>query len=54
MLDRMENEWKVYDLVVAGISFVSNYRSQFARLIRESSYEGLVRRRWEKLADKRP
>jgi phospholipid transport system substrate-binding protein len=54
MLDRMENEWKVYDLVVAGISFVSNYRSQFARLIRESSYEGLVRRLREKLADKRP
>jgi phospholipid transport system substrate-binding protein len=54
MLDRMENEWEVYDLVVAGISFVSNYRSQFARLIRESSYGGLVRRLREKLADKRP
>jgi len=54
MLAWVDNEWKVYDLVVDGISFVSNYRSQFARLIRESSYEGLVRRLREKLADKRP
>lgn len=44
---------KVYDLVIAGISFVSNYRAQFSRLIRESSYEGLVRRIAEKLPDKK-
>lgn len=54
LLQRVGGEWKVYDIVIAGISFVSNYRAQFARLIRESSYEGLVRRLREKLADKRP
>ena len=53
MLDRTENEWKVYDLVVDGISFDSNYRSQFTRLIRLEFYEGLVRRIKEKLADKK-
>jgi hypothetical protein len=44
---------KVYDLVIAGISFGSNYRAQFSRLIRESSYEGLVHRIAEKLPDKK-
>jgi len=42
LLHRVGGEWKVYDLVVAGIGFVSNYRSQFSRLIRQSSYDGLL------------
>ncbi|MGH7770371.1 MAG: MlaC/ttg2D family ABC transporter substrate-binding protein [Candidatus Binatia bacterium] len=53
LLHRIGGEWKVYDLVVAGISFVSNYRSQFSRLIRQSSYEGLLRVMREKLEDKK-
>ena len=34
----------VYDVVIEGVSLVSNYRSQFRRVIRESSYSDLVRR----------
>jgi phospholipid transport system substrate-binding protein len=34
--------WKVYDLVVDGVSFISNYRSQFDRVISGSSYASLV------------
>ena len=34
--------WRVYDLSIDGISLVSNYRSQFNKIIRTSSYEGLV------------
>ena len=34
--------WKVYDLRIEGISLVSNYRSQFSRIIRTTSYEELV------------
>ena len=41
-------EWRVYDIVVDGISMVSNYRAQFTKIIRTSSYEGLV----EKLQNK--
>ncbi|HEY2989968.1 MAG TPA: ABC transporter substrate-binding protein [Candidatus Binatia bacterium] len=52
LLNRTKDEWKVYDLVVNGISFDDNYRAQFARVIRQSSYEGLVQRLKEKLADK--
>jgi phospholipid transport system substrate-binding protein len=38
------DRWKVYDLRIEGISLVSNYRSQFSRIIRTSSYEDLVTR----------
>jgi len=36
--------WMVYDVVIEGVSLVSNYRSQFSQVIRESSYSGLVQR----------
>ena len=36
--------WMVYDVVIEGVSLVSNYRSQFSRIITESSYPELVRR----------
>jgi phospholipid transport system substrate-binding protein len=42
-LHSVNNEWKVYDLVIEDISVVNNYRSQFARVIARSSYEDLVR-----------
>jgi phospholipid transport system substrate-binding protein len=41
-------EWRVYDIVVDGISMVHNYRGQFTKIIRTSSYEDLV----EKLKSK--
>jgi len=44
----VNGEWKVYDVVVENISLVNNYRSQFNRIITNSSYEELVRRMKEK------
>jgi len=41
-------EWRVYDVVVENISMVNNYRSQFNRVIANSSYEELMRRLKEK------
>ncbi len=38
------NEWQVYDIVVDGISMVSNYRAQFTKIIRSSSYDDLVKK----------
>ena len=40
--------WKIYDVVVEDISLVNNYRSQFNRIVANSSYEELVRRMKEK------
>ena len=43
-LHQAGGDWKVYDVVVENISLVSNYRSQFNRVIAQSSYDELVRR----------
>ena len=40
----VSNEWKVYDVVAENISLVNNYRSQFNRVISNTSYEELLRR----------
>jgi phospholipid transport system substrate-binding protein len=39
-----DQRWSVYDVVVDGISLGQNYRAQFDRIIRSSSYEELLRR----------
>ncbi|MCP9463828.1 MAG: ABC transporter substrate-binding protein [Nitrospira sp.] len=36
------NEWRVYDVVIDGVSLVNNYRGQFAKIIKTSSYDSLV------------
>jgi phospholipid transport system substrate-binding protein len=42
-LHSVDNEWKVYDLVIENISLVNNYRSQFDRVITRCSSEELIR-----------
>src|SRR4030095_1106540 len=37
-----DDRWRVYDLTVDGISLVANYRAQFNKIIRTSSYATLV------------
>lgn len=46
-----DGKWWVYDVVIEGVSLVSNYRSQFGRIIRHSSYQELVRRMEAKLKE---
>ena len=43
-------DWKAYDVVVDGLSLVLNYRGQFTAILRSSSYEHLVQRLREKIA----
>lgn len=43
--------WMVYDVAVQGVSFVANYRGQFDKIIRASSYQALVRELKNKSAD---
>lgn len=38
------DQWKVYDIVIEGVSLVSNYRSQFNKIIRKDSYSELVKK----------
>lgn len=50
MLNTSEH-WRVYDLSIDGISLVANYRTQFNRVIRISSYADLVTRLTSHQAD---
>jgi phospholipid transport system substrate-binding protein len=36
------SDWRVYDVVVDGVSLVNNYRGQFSKILRTSSYPELV------------
>ncbi len=38
------NRWMVYDVIIEGVSLVSNYRAQFDRIIRTSSIADLLKR----------
>jgi phospholipid transport system substrate-binding protein len=39
-----EGRWHAYDLIADGVSLVKNYRSQFQKVIRDSSYKELVKK----------
>jgi len=43
-LHKVTGGWKIYDVLVEGISLVNNYRSQFDRIISSSSYNELVQK----------
>jgi phospholipid transport system substrate-binding protein len=46
-------DWKVYDLVIENISLMNNYRSQFNRILTNSTYDELISKIRAKLSDKR-
>ena len=39
----VEENWKVYDVIIDDVSLIDNYRAQFHRVIAHSSFEGLIR-----------
>ncbi len=43
-LHKTPEGWRVYDVVIEGVSLVSNYRTQFRRIIRKGSYTELLKR----------
>jgi phospholipid transport system substrate-binding protein len=43
-LHRTGDRWKVYDVLIDGVSFVSTYRSEFNRIIQRHSWAELVDR----------
>jgi phospholipid transport system substrate-binding protein len=48
---KVNAEWMVYDVVIEGVSLVNNYRTQFNKIIGQSSYEDLVQKMKAKLAE---
>jgi phospholipid transport system substrate-binding protein len=50
-LHRKNDQWRVYDVVIEGVSLVKNYRTQFSQVIRSKSYDELVRKLRKKKED---
>jgi phospholipid transport system substrate-binding protein len=44
LLLQRNGTWKVYDVVTEGASMITNYRAQFAQVIRQESYDDLLKR----------
>jgi phospholipid transport system substrate-binding protein len=53
MLQRA-GDWRVYDIVVDGISLVHSYREQFTKIIRTYSYEELLAKLRKKTGEIKP
>lgn len=55
-MEKTGSGWKVYDVMVGGVSLVANYRTEFASTVRQSGIEGLLKNLQAKnrsLADKK-
>lgn len=53
-LYKKDGQWKAYDVVIENIGLVSNYRSEFAGIIRKEKMEGLLKRLREKQVGSAP
>ena len=41
-LGSQSDQWLIYDVVIDGTSVIGSYKAQFARIIRDDSYAGLI------------
>ena len=51
MFTRGNDEWKIYDLVIEGVSLIGNYRSQFKQILEKNSFEVLLDKLKKKNSD---
>jgi len=43
-MEKTADGWKIYDIVIDGVSLVATYRSQFAQVVRNGGIDGLIAR----------
>ncbi len=43
-LAQEDNAWKVYDIVIEGVSLVTNYRGQFSQEVRQNGLDSLIKK----------
>jgi len=48
----MDNNWRIYDTVIEGVSMIKNYRDQFDEIINRSSYAGLIKEIQSRVSEK--
>ncbi len=42
-MEKTGSGWKVYDVMVGGVSLVANYRTEFANTVRSAGIDGLIK-----------
>src|SRR5688572_4967353 len=42
-MEKTASGWKVYDVMVGGVSLVANYRTEFSNTVRNSGIDGLIK-----------
>jgi len=42
-MEKTPSGWKVYDVMVGGVSLVANYRTEFNNVVRDSGIDGLIK-----------
>jgi len=47
-MHKTDNGWKIYDIVVEGVSLVLTYRSEFDAVVKQQGIDGLIKRLAEK------
>jgi len=50
-LRQVQGKWMIYDVLLDGVSMVTNVRTQMQQVIAKESYQGLVKRMRDKLAE---
>ncbi|MEJ2201947.1 MAG: ABC transporter substrate-binding protein [Desulfuromonadaceae bacterium] len=50
-LVQVEDDWKVYDVVIENVSFINNYRSSYGEIVKDEGFDGLLTRMSEKLEE---
>jgi len=47
------DQWLVYDVIIEGISLISNYRSSYQEIVKKDGFDGLLARMEEKIRELR-
>ena len=43
-MHKTNDGWKIYDIVVEGVSLVLTYRSEFDQVVKQEGIDGLIKR----------
>ena len=53
LFNTRDGQWRVYDIIVEGVSLVKNYRTQFTNILRKESPAQLIQRLNQKLVEQK-
>jgi phospholipid transport system substrate-binding protein len=46
-----DGSWQVYDVIIEGVSLISNYRSSYQEIVRKDGFNGLLAQMEEKIRE---